>query len=166
MKTVILVRHAKSSWDSDALSDFERPLNDRGKKDAPDMAQRLLSRKVGIDTFISSPAKRARKTAQLFVKEYNVPEESILYKSELYHALPEAFYEVIDKLEDQRLNIAIFSHNPGITAFANSLTENMELDNIPTCGVFAIKINIEKWREFRVARKEFWFFDYPKLKLE
>lgn len=164
MKTVILVRHAKSSWDSDALSDFERPLNERGKKDAPDMAQRLLARKVSIDTFISSPAKRAKKTAQLFVKEYKVPEDDIIYKSELYHAAPDAFYELIDKLDEANRDIAIFSHNPGITAFANSLADNLDLDNIPTCGVFAIKANVDKWKDFRKAKKEFWFFDYPKQK--
>jgi len=96
MKTVLLVRHAKSSWDTGALSDFERPLNDRGKKDAPDMAQRLVAKKIPIDTFIASPAKRAKRTAQLFVKEFNVSEEDIIYKSELYHAPPEAFYELIN----------------------------------------------------------------------
>ena len=166
MKTVILVRHAKSSWDTGALSDFERPLNDRGKKDAPDMAQRLLTRKIPIDTFIASPAKRAKRTAQLFVKEFNVSEDDIIYKSELYHAPPEAFYEVIDKLEESYRNVAIFSHNPGITAFANSLTDNIELDNIPTCGVFAVKSDVDKWKDFRKAKKEFWFFDFPKHRVE
>jgi phosphohistidine phosphatase len=140
MKTVILVRHAKSSWDSDALSDFERPLNDRGRKDAPDMAQRLLSRKVGIDAFISSPAKRARKTAQLFVKEYNVPEESILYRSELYHV--QKRLKSLTSSPAEYRNVAFPLTIPA-AAFANSLTENMELDNIPTCGVFAIKIILE-----------------------
>jgi phosphohistidine phosphatase len=166
MKTVLLVRHAKSSWDTGALSDFERPLNDRGKKDAPDMAQRLVAKKIPIDTFIASPAKRAKRTAQLFVKEFNVSEEDIIYKSELYHAPPEAFYELIDKLEESQAHIAIFSHNPGITAFANTLTDDVELDNIPTCGVFAIKVEVEKWKDFKSAKKEFWFFDFPKHKTE
>jgi phosphohistidine phosphatase len=123
LKTLLLVRHAKSDWYSNASSDFDRPLNERGKRDAPAMAHRLLDKKIKIDAFIASPAKRARKTASLFAKEYKENKDKIIFKEELYAAPEEIFYEVIKKADDKFDSIAIFSHNPGITNFANSLTD-------------------------------------------
>jgi phosphohistidine phosphatase len=165
MKTLILIRHAKSDWSTPSLSDFDRPLNDRGKRDAPVMAQRLLNRKVKIDIFISSPAKRAKKTASVFAKEYNREKEEIIFKEELYGAALEAFYELIDKIDDSLHSVAIFSHNPGITDFANTLTD-ARIDNIPTCGIFAVKVNTDRWSKFKEAEKEFLFVDYPKAGLD
>lgn len=161
MKTLLLVRHAKSDWNSPASSDFERPLNDRGKRDAPAMAHRLLDKKIKIDAFIASPAKRAKKTASIFAKEYSEDKDKIIFKEELYAAPEEIFFEVIKGVNDKFNSIAIFSHNPGITDFANSLTD-VRIDNIPTCGIFAIKINAKSWADFKDAEKEFWFADYPK----
>ncbi|MEP7374353.1 MAG: histidine phosphatase family protein [Chitinophagaceae bacterium] len=163
MKALLLVRHAKSSWDDFSIKDFDRPLNDRGKTDAPVMAQRLLDKKIKIDAFIASPAKRARKTAELFVKEYEGDKNSIIFFDTLYLASPSIFSRVISQTDDQFDTIAIFSHNDGITAFANTLT-NTKTDNIPTCGIFAVKIKAKKWSDFPAAEKEFWFFDYPKNK--
>jgi phosphohistidine phosphatase len=161
MKSLILVRHAKSDWGNLELDDFERPLNDRGKRDAPAMAHRLLDKKAKPDAFIASPAKRAAKTAKIFAEEMKVKKEKIIFKPELYLAGPEVFYTVIENADDSFETIAVFSHNEGITHFANMLT-NARVDNIPTSGVFAIKINANSWKDFRKAEKEFWFFDYPK----
>ncbi|MBS1573825.1 MAG: histidine phosphatase family protein, partial [Bacteroidetes bacterium] len=133
MKTLLLIRHAKSSWDDLAMSDFERPLNDRGKRDAPMMARRLTDKKIAIDFFVSSPAKRAKKTAIFFAKEYGVEENDIVFKTELYAAPKDVFYEVIEKLDNSSSHVALFSHNPGITDFANSLT-NVRADDMPTCA--------------------------------
>lgn len=157
----MLIRHAKSSWDSESLNDFDRPLNERGKKDAPMMAQRLKEKNVKIDTIISSPAKRAKKTASYFAEEYGVSENDIVFKTELYAAPQNVFYEVIEKMDSNPDNIALFSHNPGITEFVNTLTTT-RIDDMPTCSVFAIKTDAKKWRDIRDAKKEFWFFDYPK----
>jgi phosphohistidine phosphatase len=165
MKAVILVRHAKSSWDHIGLSDFDRPLNDRGKDDAPRMAKRLIDRSVVIDAFISSPAKRAKKTAALFIKEYNGDKENIILIDELYHAGPEAIYAAIEQAPATAGCIAIFSHNPGITEMANDLT-NVRIDDMPTCSVFAVKAAIGDWAQFREAEKQYWFFDYPKSRQE
>jgi phosphohistidine phosphatase len=164
MKTLLLVRHAKSSWDDPSLSDFDRPLNDRGKRDAPVMIHRLLDNKVKIDAFFSSPAKRASRTARIFAKEYKRKRDEIIYKTELYGAGESEFFEVIGKIDDEFDNVALFSHNPGLTDFANLLTET-KIDNIPTCGVFGIKLKATTWAEFKNAEKEFWFFDYPKAVL-
>ncbi len=126
------------------------------------MARRLSDKKIKIDAFIASPAKRAKKTAVFFAKEFGVDENDIVFKTELYAAPREIFYEVIEKLDNSADHIALFSHNPGITDFANSLT-NVQADDMPTCSIFAIKTDAKKWSEFSTSKKEFWFFDYPKL---
>ena len=161
MKQLILVRHAKSDWGNPGLDDFDRPLNERGKKNAPVMAQRLLDKKIKIDAFISSPAKRAAKTAKIFAETFKQKKDVIVFKEKLYLAEPTTFFSVIESADDKLNSIAVFSHNYGITDFANQLTD-ARIDNIPTCGVFAIKIYTDTWSDFREAKKEFWFFDYPK----
>lgn len=161
MKTLILVRHAKTDWGNPGLDDFDRPLNERGKKDAPAMAQRLLNKKIKIDAFIASPAKRAAKTAKFFAEVYKQKKDNIEFNEKLYLAEPAVFFSVIANANDKHDSIAIFSHNYGITDFANMLTTT-RIDNIPTAGVFAIKIDCDKWTDFKEAPKEFWFFDYPK----
>lgn len=125
------------------------------------MAQRLLAKGVTIDLFISSNAKRARKTAALFAHEYGVKKDAIVLLPELYHAGPEQFYESIEKTPDTVSNIAVFSHNPGITEFVNELT-GIRVDDMPTCAVFAVKTTAATWGDFRKAAKDCWFFDYPK----
>lgn len=165
MKTILLIRHAKSSWDDPMMIDFERPLNERGKKDAPVMAKRVKERNTIIDAFISSPAKRAKKTAKLFAEVFKKEEKEIIYKTELYHADAEAFYSVIENADTEINTVAIFSHNPGITYFVNELTE-VKIDDMPTCAVFALEADCKKWKEFRKAKKKFLFFDYPKAIVE
>jgi len=96
-----------------------------------------------------------------FAEAYGKNKKDILLFPELYHAPEEIFYQVITKLPDNSNTVALFSHNPGITDFINSLT-NTRIDNMPTCGIFAIKTEIKEWRSFRDGEKEFWFFDYPK----
>ena len=162
MKSLLIVRHAKSSWDLSTPNDFDRPLNDRGKKDAPAAAKRLKKKGITIDAFISSPAKRAKKTARHFANEYEIDEEKIILVPELYEAHASVFTEVVQSLDDSYNTVAIFSHNPGITDFVNSLTE-VKVDNVPTCGVFAVQVKADSWEAFKDAEKKFWFFDYPKL---
>lgn len=161
-KQLLLVRHAKSSWDDLMQKDFERPLNDRGKKDAPAMAKRLRKEKeISIDAIVSSPAKRALATAIFFAEEFDIKKKRIIRESELYEASPDAFYKVVMKLDNDYETVALFSHNPGITAFANQLTD-VHVDDMPTCAIFAIRIAIKEWKDFKEGEKQFWFFDYPK----
>ncbi len=162
MKTLLLIRHAKSSWDDPGQKDFDRPLNARGLKDAPMMAKRLINRKVKVNAFISSTAKRARKTCELFMKEFGADPDTMILQSKLYLAEPIAFIEVIRKIDEAVDHAIIFSHNNGITDFANQLT-TARIDDMPTCSVFAIKIKTDNWADFEQAEKDFWFFDYPKL---
>lgn len=164
MKKLIVVRHAKSSWQNVEQSDFDRPLNDRGKKNAPVMAKRLHSREPEIDAFVSSPARRAFTTATFFAEEYGVNESAIIQVRELYHAPSATFYKTIAGLDDNWHSVILFSHNPGITDFINTLT-HVRIDNMPTCGVFAVTAPVTSWAEFATAEKHFHFFDYPKLDL-
>ena len=161
MKTLILVRHAKSDWSGEGLSDSERPLNERGKKDAPEMAKRLKKKGLKIDAFISSPAKRAKKTAKYFAEEFGLNKDSILIEPKLYGALPSGFETVIASLDNKHDTIVVFSHNPGITDYTNTLT-TVHTDNSPTCGIFAVQADVERWGEFTKAGKSFLFYDYPK----
>jgi phosphohistidine phosphatase len=162
-KTLLIIRHAKSSWDIATLSDFDRPLNERGKKDAPMMAKRLLAKNIVIDAFLTSPAKRAKKTAELIREAYGADAGKTLLQPKLYHAGVEDFFETISQLDDLFNTVAVFSHNPGITSFVNELTEEVQIDNMPTCGIFAVKIQTNKWANFSKAKKSFLFFDYPKM---
>jgi phosphohistidine phosphatase len=161
MKTILLIRHAKSSWDTLTVKDEERPLNDRGKKNAPEMARRLHKRKVPIDAFISSPAVRALTTARYFADEYSVSHNKIIVVPSLYMADNSAFIEAIRNAPAEASSVALFSHNNGITVFANSLSD-ARIDNMPTCGIFAVQCQINDWKKFKPGEAAFYFFDYPK----
>ena len=161
MKRLFIIRHAKSDQ-SFFGNDFERPLNERGKSDAPVMAKRLLEKEMNIDGLISSPAKRAKKTAEIFAETLGKSADEIVLISALYHAAVESFYEEVSALPDALDAVALFSHNPGITYFVNSLQAGTQIDNMPTCGIFAVQVDIKQWSGFTKAKKEFLFFDYPK----
>jgi phosphohistidine phosphatase len=162
MKSLLLVRHAKSSWNGEVAHDFDRPLNDRGKKDAPEMALRLVRNHIAIDAFVSSPARRAKKTATYFIHAYGRGEDDLLFVPQLYHASTDNFIQVVGDLSDEYQTVVLFSHNPGITDYVNTLTQ-VKIDNMPTCGVFAVRAAALSWQEFAQATKEPWFFNYPKL---
>jgi len=121
MKQLILVRHAKSDWGNPALDDIDRPLNERGKKDAPMMAQRLLDKKVKIDAFFSSPAKRAAKTAKIFAEAYQQKKGDITFKEKLYLAEPESIMSVVLADNDKIKTKPFFCQNFGIPHFTNLL---------------------------------------------
>lgn len=163
MKTLILVRHAKSSWAELGTADFDRPLNERGKRDAPEMAGRVLQRHLKVDQLVSSPALRALTTARYFAETLGFSAESIRQVPELYHPTMPALTSVIEHFPDAWDAVMIFSHNPTITEFVNTLTP-VRLDNMPTCAVFAVSLQTRKWQEFQTAARQFLFFDYPKAR--
>lgn len=160
MKTLILIRHAKSGWDDASLKDIERTLTDRGKSDAAMMAGRLIKKSIGIDAFVSSPAKRAKETAMIFMDEYRANRKELTLAPSLYEAPVKHFYDVINSLDDGDDVVAIFAHNPGIAEFVNSL-ECSPVYNMPACAVYGLTIKTNRWKEFDNAKKKFLFFDYP-----
>lgn len=162
MKQLLLVRHAKSSWANIGQDDFDRSLNDRGLKDAPDMAERIKAKGIQIDQFISSNALRAFTTASFFADAFEQKPSKIFQLKQLYHAPPAIYYQLIQDIDDSIKTAAIFAHNPGITDFINEM-DLLYVPNMPTCGVYAINIETHHWADFNKAKKEFWFFDYLKL---
>jgi phosphohistidine phosphatase len=162
MKTLFLVRHAKAVDHSFKLSDFERPLQEQGKRDAEEMAGRLALDGIVIDKFITSTALRASTTCKIFAKALNTGDSKILEIDKLYNAPASYFYDVINDLDDTINSVAIFAHNPGITEMACLQTNPMEFIDMPTCGIFAVKMDIDSWQDFQKVAKERLFFKYPK----
>lgn len=160
MKTLIIIRHAKAEQ-TFSSNDFERSLNERGKADAPEMAKRLR-KKLDIDTFIASPAKRTKKTAQYFCKAFDKKEEELALITALYQAPTHTFVDLVSGLDENDSAVAIVAHNPGVTNYVNELVPDAGIENMPTCAVCAIKADVETWSEFQNAKKQLLFFDYPK----
>lgn len=159
MKTLLLIRHAKSSWDDLSMPDFWRPLNARGRKDAPEMAQRLLQRGQLPDLMLSSTANRAITTAKMMADVIGY-QATIRQVDELYHASSAQIAAVLG-IAGSSSRVWLFAHNPGVTDFVNEFTA-VRLDNMPTCGVFAMQFAIDNWHELYGATANFLFFDYPK----
>jgi phosphohistidine phosphatase len=135
MKTLFLVRHAKSSWDNTALPDKDRPLADRGKRDAPKMGRRLLKRDVKPDLILSSPATRTLSTAELIAKKLDYKRKNIAVHDCLYPGGVDDLLNVIHKLDDKLERVMLFGHNPGLTELAHRLSS--EITHVPTCAVAA-----------------------------
>jgi len=164
MKTLYLVRHAKSYWKDQSIPDFDRPLNSRGKRDAPFMGEVLKDKKIKLGLIISSPAKRTKKTAIEIAAKIEYPEKKILYQEELYEASSNTLIKVIRKIDEKYDSVMMFSHNPGLTLLNNHIANNY-IDNIPTSGIVALEFD-RKWNELDKNTCKFLFFEYPKLYLE
>lgn len=161
MKRLLMVRHAKSDWSNLRLKDYDRPLNERGKLNAPAMGKRLLDRNFKVDLIVSSTAKRAASTANRIAKAINYDKSKIEWIKELYHAEPKKIKEVIYQLENKAQCAMVVCHNTGITDFVNSLC-GLITQNVPTCGMVAFEIDTDKWENFSNAPIKLIFYDYPR----
>jgi phosphohistidine phosphatase len=161
MKKVILVRHAKSSWKDSEQRDIDRPLNQRGKRDAPMMGARLATRGVRPGRMISSPAKRARRTAQAIAAELDHDASAIAIDDRIYHGGTRDLLDIMREQDDSLDCIMIFAHNPDVTEFANLLDRGFIL-NVPTCGVLEIDFDVARWEEIGDGTCVRLEFDYPK----
>ena len=161
MKTLYLIRHSKSSWKYTHLDDIDRPLNKRGKRDAPEMGSRLKSRGIYPDLMISSPANRALTACKVFADILSYPESQIVINDNVYHGSESALLNVVNSIDDQHEVVFLFGHNPGFTGFANSLTHS-DLWNIPTTGIFGCNFDVEKWSDVKFGNGVKIFYDYPK----
>lgn len=162
MKTLIVVRHAKSSWANFGQTDFDRPLNERGITDAPKMAARLKEKAIFPQVFLSSPAKRAKQTCEAFCSVLGKPLDDINFIEDLYHAPSYTIYNTVASIENRITSAILFAHNPGITDFANSLCNELEIYNLPTCGMVAVNANTDDWAGFELSEKQLLLFDFPK----
>lgn len=145
MKTLFLLRHAKSSWKDDAQSDYDRPLNERGKRDAPSVGRFLRERSLQPDLVLSSSAKRARKTARSVIDASGYDLELKL-TDELYLAAPEAYIHELSKLPDEVQSVLLVGHNPGLEELLAQVTGRHR--PLPTAALAHIELPIEHWSEF------------------
>lgn len=161
MKTLILIRHAKSDWSNPFLRDFDRELNARGLRDAPIMGALLSQKNIHPDIILSSPAQRAKSTAIEIARKLSFPEDAITYDSSLYESNIETLIEVIRGVPDTCQTLIVFGHNPEITEFVNVMC-HADIENLPTCGVVAMRLRSDSWKCIEYHSGELLFFNTPK----
>ena len=161
MKHLTLIRHAKSSWKNAYLLDIDRPLNKRGKRDAPVMGGRLIERGSSPDLVISSPATRALATAEVIAEEIEYPLEEIVVDERMYGADAGELLDIIQGFDDVLDHVMCFGHNPGLTDLVNYLSPYY-IDNVPTCGVVELTFGTETWAHVGRVEPTHFYFDYPK----
>ena len=157
MKYVYLIRHAKSSWKHDDLDDFERPLNKRGKSDAPILGRRIGAMTPKIEVLYSRPAVRANRTAEIIAKEANIARQTVI--DELYEYRGGGL-DLVRDLDNGIESVGFVIHNPTVTRAAVELG-SLEIENIPTCGLCVIKFDVSSWSAVESGITI--TFDYPKL---
>jgi phosphohistidine phosphatase len=161
MKTLYIIRHAKSSWDFINLPDYERPLNNRGKRDAPMMGRRFKAREILPDCLVSSPARRARETAEAISAEIGFPDERIVYERNIYEAGIISLLQTIETFPEEVSSAFFVGHNPGMTDLAEYLSGE-QIGNLPTCGIACIEMDINSWILVSGELGNLVFLDYPK----
>jgi phosphohistidine phosphatase len=160
MKMLFLIRHAKSSWDGTALPDKDRPLDDRGRRDAPKTGDRLGKRDVKPDLILSSPAMRALKTAEIIAKKLDYKRKNIVVDDRLYAVAADDLLDVIQKLDDKLERVMLFGHNPELTELAHRLSS--KITHMPTCAVAEFTFDVKSWSKVGKATPARVALDYPK----
>lgn len=160
MKKLFLIRHAKSSWDDPSLTDFNRPLNERGMRDAPRMARILAQAHPEIDLVVHSPAKRATETAQIFINTMDNPQLEVLAMTEIYDASLNTLKGIVNNLDDQYSNVVLVGHNPGFSALLNYFSD--QIYDMPTCSIAEIMFDQESWKDCIGSGGHLVNFDFPK----
>jgi phosphohistidine phosphatase len=160
MKTLVLIRHAKSSWDDSTLLDQDRPLNDRGRRDAPKMGERLAKRDVKPDLILSSPAVRALRTAEIIARKVDYRRKDIVVNERLYAVEADDLLDVIHQLGDKVERVMLFGHNPELTELAHRLSG--EITDMPTCAVAEFKFDAKSWSNIGKTKPAKVALDYPK----
>lgn len=160
MKTLYLVRHAKSSWKYDGLQDMDRPLKGRGVRDAYSTSEWLAEQGCEPDHLVSSPATRALHTAMIFSKNLEFAINEIRIDDNIYHAGSKDLMHILRRLDDKYESVMVFGHNPTITDFVNKCIDH-RIDNIPTTGVACLRFDADRWQDLD-KKADLVFFDYPK----
>ena len=161
MKTLFLIRHAKSSLNDSTLDDHERPLNQRGKDNTPIMAQRLQELGIKPDALFTSTAMRAAATAQVFAKHLDFPQPKISFDPNLYLATAGMLQDYVSKIENSLNSVLIFGHNPGLTLLVAQVW-GLPINNIPTCGIVSLSFKNATWEEASSQLPSGATFDFPK----
>lgn len=162
MKTLYLIRHAKSSWDEPGITDRERPLLDAGVKKTGKVIDFFRNKDITADLILSSPAVRAFETARLIAKGIGYPEEKIKLEPLIYEGFYDSILEMIFRIPDEVNSLMIFGHNPTITHLAN-LFLHPGIDFLPTTGVACISFKTEKWEQISAGKAKKEFLVYPRM---
>ena len=160
MKTLYLIRHAKSSWDDMALADEDRPLNRRGKRDAPKVGERLAKRRPKPDLILSSPATRAVMTAEIIAKKLDYKRSKIVLDDRLYAVSADDLLEVIHQLDDKVERVMLIGHNPELTGLAHRLSS--KITHLPTCAVAEFRFDAKSWARIGKDKPTRVALEYPK----
>lgn len=160
MKSIYLVRHAKSSWEYEDVQDYDRPLKGRGIRDAHLVSQYLANQVDAPEALYSSPATRAVHTAMIFARNLQFPFSAIELNEDLYLCTDKFLLGFIQALDDKYSSVMIFGHNPTMTTFVNKCIEQ-RIDNVPTSGVACFQFDIARWADASYSG-QLSFFDYPK----
>jgi phosphohistidine phosphatase len=150
MKTLILMRHAKSSWKDHDLSDFERPLKKRGKKDAQMMAKVLVDKELLPQKLLASSAKRARRTAEIIIEETKA-DFPVEYLDQLYMAEVSVFFDLLNAVPDELERVMIIGHNPSLESLVQMLSSQIE--SLPAGAAALISVPIKSWKELNSETK-------------
>lgn len=162
MKELIFVRHAKSDWGTEFLRDVDRPLNERGYRDAYSLSEWFLKNKKKPGLILASTATRALSTALIFARALNHPQEHFRLEAQIYEATVDKLLSVIKKQDDSYSSIMLFGHNPGITNTCNHLSDDLFFDDIPTCGIVSYTFDLDKWSEVKPQKGKLNFYQFPK----
>lgn len=160
MKTLVLVRHAKSAWADPTLADHDRPLNDRGRRDAPEMGRRLRERGTSPDTILSSTAVRARTTAEALATALAVDPAAVVLDERLYGSSPETILDIVAELDEEFSTALVVAHDPGLSDLAFRLSA--EIEHMPTCAVAEFRFPARSWAELADADPVEIRFDTPR----
>jgi len=161
MKHLILVRHAKSSWKFEGLADKDRPLNKRGAHDAPMMALRTSKELEKSDLWLSSPATRAVRTAEIFGQYCNRSLSSLKLNEQLYDASYQHLLTELRQIKNKWQRVVLFGHNPGLSDLIFTITGE-DLDNLPTCGMAFISLAIDDWKDLKSDVGQLVRLEFPK----
>lgn len=164
MKKLLIIRHAKSDWDNPRMADFDRPLNARGKSNAPEMAERLLKKNILPQVFITSPAVRTLSTTKAFAEVLGFSKNDIKQEKGIYEAPATGLLKIINSFDNQYDFIALVGHNPGLTDLVLKLCE-CEIYNIPTCGVILLEFPLDDWKMVSGGTASLNLYDYPKKEI-
>ncbi len=161
MKRLYIIRHAKSSRDDPVLKDVDRPLNNRGRRDAPKMAAIFKQEFGKPDSMISSPAVRAFTTCKIFSEELNYPINAITINEDIYGASVDSMLRMINRFDNKWDSVCLFGHNPTFTYLAEQLAD-INIGNLPTCGIVGIEFGVEIWAAVSLNSGDQFYYDYPK----
>ena len=162
MKQLILVRHAKSEWGDEGLKDIDRPLNERGYKDAYILSEWFFNNHEVPKQFISSDATRALSTAFIFARSLNYPTNEVIIEPRIYESNEKTLKDIVSKIDNSLEYVIVFGHNPGITNFVNELNDGLDFDNIPTCGIISLMFDMKNWKDIATKKGKINIQQFPK----